>query len=195
MEDLTFWTGNLHKLSEASAILWIELKWYTPEDLAKIQAECGWDIPEIQSMNILKIVKAKAKEAYNILKRPILVEDSGLYIEALNWFPGPLIKYVIEWPGLDAIFKMMDSISNRTAQAITWVCMYDWTEYITGYWVLDWIITETPRWDKFWYSNAFEPVWTGKTFWEMTEDEKNQISMRKIAFLNFKKNYEEYRRR
>lgn len=137
MEDLTFWTGNKHKLSEASAILWIELKWYTQEDLDKIRETCGWDIPEIQSMDILKIIKAKAKEAYNILKRPIIVEDSGLFINALNWHPGPFIKYVLEWPGLDAIFKMMQWFKNRSAQAITWVCMYDWNNYIIWYWELE----------------------------------------------------------
>lgn len=194
MNSITFGTSNLKKLSEASGILWLELKWYTQEDLNKIQEACGWDIKEIQSMDVIEIVKEKAKEAYSVLGRPIIVEDTWLYIETLKWFPGPLIKYVIEWPGLNAIFKMMDWVENRNAKAITWVCMYNWKDYIIWHWVLDWIITETPRWDKFWYSNGFEPLWNGKTFWEMTEQEKNEISMRKIAFLDFKRNFEEYQK-
>ncbi|EKE27475.1 MAG: hypothetical protein ACD_3C00202G0001 [uncultured bacterium (gcode 4)] len=185
MQNLTFWTGNPHKLSEASAILWIELKWYAPEDLEKIKNSCNWDLTEIQSMDVIEIIKRKAKDAYEILWRPIMIEDTGLFIEALNGFPWPLVKYVIDWPWLEAIFKMMAWFKNRSAEAITGVCMYDWDEYTIWYWCLKWNIVEVPRWDKFWYSNAFEPVWSEKTFWEMTEDEKNLISMRRIAFLDF----------
>ncbi|EKE30235.1 MAG: hypothetical protein ACD_2C00020G0003 [uncultured bacterium (gcode 4)] len=185
MQNLTFWTGNPHKLSEASAILWIELKWYTPEDLETIRKSCNWDLTEIQSMDVIEIIKRKARDAYEILWRPIMIEDTGLFIDALNWFPGPLVKYVIEWPGLEAIFKMMSGVKNRAAEAITWVCMYDWADYTIWYWCLKWNIVTEPRWDKFWYSNAFEPIWSSKTFWEMTEDEKNLISMRRIAFLDF----------
>lgn len=198
METLIFWTGNTHKLSEATEIMkerlkanWLKLKWYSKSDLARIKKTCvWWEIPEIQSMDIMEIVKRKAKDVYWVLCKPVIVEDTWLYIDALKWFPGPLVKYIIEWPGLDAIFKMMEEFSNRSARAITWVCMYNWEEYITWYWELEWNITTVPRWDKFWYSNAFEVAWTGKTFWEMTEEEKNQISMRKIAFLDFMNNLE-----
>ena len=188
MEELTFWTGNSHKLDEVRCITWVEFKWYSAEESAKIEAE----LHEIQSMNIVEIVMKKAEDAYRIVWRPIIVEDTWLFIEALNWFPWPLVKYVVDWPWLEAIFKMMQWFENRFARAITWVCMFDWIKHVLWYWVLEWIITETPRWDKFWYSNAFEPKWTWKTFWEMTEDEKNQISMRKIAFLDFMEKLREY---
>jgi inosine/xanthosine triphosphate pyrophosphatase family protein len=83
---------------------------------------------------------------------------------------------------------MMRWVSDRTAKAITGVCMYTWDKYIIWYWELDWFIPDAPRWNKFWWSNAFEPIWKSKTFWEMTEYEKNQISMRKLALEDFERN-------
>ena len=190
MNNLTFWTTNPHKLKEARAILWVELKWYTNLDLIKIDKAYGWDIPEIQSMDVLEIVRRKAKDVWGILGRPVIVEDTWLFINSLKWFPGPFVKYIVDdsWPWLDVIFKMMRWVSDRTAKAITGVCMYTWDKYITGYWELDWYIPETPRWNKFWWSNAFEQIWNSKTFWEMTEYEKNQISMRKLALEDFERN-------
>lgn len=191
-DNITFWTTNKHKLSEASSILWTELKGYSKEDLETISEYYGWDIREIQSMDIMEVVKFKAKEAYLALKRPIMVEDTGLYIDALNSFPWPLVKYVIEWPWLEAIFKMMEWKEDRNAKTITWVAMFDWTDFVIWYWELEGMITEFPRWDKFWYSNWFQPKWSDKTFWEMEEEEKNTLSMRKLAFDDFKSNLRLY---
>lgn len=188
MNNLTFWTTNPHKLEEANTILWMGLKWYSEFDLEKIKRAYGWDIPEIQSMDIIKIVRRKAKDVWGILGRPVIVEDTWLFINELKWFPGPFVKYIVDWPGLDVIFKMMRWVSDRTAKAITGVCMYDWDKYIIWYWELNWFIPEQPRWNKFWWSNAFEPFWSAKTFWEMTESEKNQISMRKLALEDFMRN-------
>lgn len=185
----TFWTTNKHKLEESSKILWIKLEWYTQEDLEKIKLSWNWDLREIQSMNIIEIVEQKARDVYDILWKPVIVEDTWLYLDWLNWFPWPFVKYLLEWPWLIALFKMMQSVENRNAKAITWVSMFDWKNFTTWYWELKWTIPLEPRWDKFWWSNAFEPLWTNKTFWEMTEDEKNKISMRKLALENFIKNY------
>lgn len=186
MRKLTFWTSNPHKLEEANSILsWVNIQWYTPLDLEKIKR--AWWIEEIQSMDVLKIVERKARDVYAILKRPVIVEDTWLFIDELKWFPGPFVKYIVDWPGLDVIFRMMNWVGNRVARAITGVSMYNWDRCITGIWELVWIIPDKPRWDKFWWSNAFEPIWTNKTFWEMTEIEKNEISMRKIALLDFMK--------
>lgn len=184
MAILTFWTWNKHKLDEVRAILNTNINWYNKEDLAIIQ-ENWWEIPEIQSMNIEAIVKAKALAIYRILQRPVIVEDTWLFIDCMIWFPGPFVKYIVDWPWLWVIIKTMEWVENRVAKAITWVCVYNWNEYITWMWELIWTIPLMPRWDKFWWSNIFEPNWVWKTFWEMTDEEKNQISMRKIALLDF----------
>lgn len=191
MKNLTFWTSNPHKLAETRGILWFEIKWYTPEDLEKIKAACSWDLKEIQSMDIIEIVKRKSKDVFDILGRPVIVEDTGYFIDSLGWFPWPFVKYIVDGPAwIETLFKMMEWNNNRTVRAITWVSMYDWEKYTVWYWELEWRIPEKPRGDKFWWSNAFEVKWLNKTFWEITEEEKNHISMRKIALLDFIKNLE-----
>ena len=73
------------------------------------------DIVEPQLNNIADVSKYKAMEAFKILKKPILVEDGGLVIEALNGFPGPYTKYVLSTIGIDGILKLMNGENNRAA--------------------------------------------------------------------------------
>ncbi|MDD4187709.1 MAG: non-canonical purine NTP pyrophosphatase [Bacilli bacterium] len=47
-----------------------------------------------------------AKEASEKLKRCILKNDTGLFIEALGGFPGPYTHYVDEKIGEDGILKL-----------------------------------------------------------------------------------------
>lgn len=192
MKNLTFWTGNPNKLSEASGILWVELLGYTEEDLLKISELPEGDIPEVQSMDIRLIVKEKAKAVYEVLWRPVIVEDTGLFIKSLSGFPWPFVKYTLEQIGNKWILKLMEWISDRTILAVTWVCVYDWKKYISWYGEIEWVVTNQERkweWKVFWYDPIFQPVGSEKTFAEMSWEEKNKISMRKLAFEDFIKNY------
>ena len=58
------------------------------------------DIVEPQLNNIADVSKYKAMEAFKILKKPILVEDGGLVIEALNGFPGRIPSMFYQQLGL-----------------------------------------------------------------------------------------------
>lgn len=79
---MLFITGNKNKLKEASAILGVPLESY---DI---------DLVEIQSMSVEEVVQAKVLEAkkHVSLGTPFFVEDTGLYIDDANGFPGALIK-------------------------------------------------------------------------------------------------------
>jgi XTP/dITP diphosphohydrolase len=83
--DLFFASSNTHKFQEAKLILddfGINLGFY----------KC--DLEEIQSDSLQEIAKHKAIQAFQKSKKPILVEDDGLFIESLNGFPGPYSSYV-----------------------------------------------------------------------------------------------------
>lgn len=69
--------------------------------------------------NIADVSKYKAMEAFKILKKPILVEDGGLVIEALNGFPGPYTKYVLSTIGINGILKLMNGENNRAAKFVS----------------------------------------------------------------------------
>jgi non-canonical purine NTP pyrophosphatase (RdgB/HAM1 family) len=74
------------------------------------------DLDEIQSMDLKKIVKHKVRQAYDIIKKPVVVEDTGLEFKALGGLPGPLIKYFIESMSMENICSLVDG-KDRSATA------------------------------------------------------------------------------
>ena len=51
------------------------------------------DLDEIQSLDPNEIVTHKVRQAYSLIKRPVLVEDVSLIFNALGKLPGPFIKW------------------------------------------------------------------------------------------------------
>ena len=82
MTQLLYATTNHHKLQSAQRALagtnieLIGLSKDTPE------------IPEIQSDDQEAVAIDKARKYYELLKTPVVVMDSGLFVEALGGFPG-----------------------------------------------------------------------------------------------------------
>lgn len=104
MKPIFFITGNAYKFQiaqEALASAGIEL----------IQKEL--ETPEIQSTIVEEIASFSAKWVCDLLKEPVIVSDAGYYIEALNGFPGPFIKYINEWLSADDILRLMAGKEDR----------------------------------------------------------------------------------
>jgi len=72
------------------------------------------DYPELRSDDPEEIAKLAAKQLADILKKPVVVEDSGLFIESLKGFPGTSSAYIHKRIGLDGILKLMKGIKDRT---------------------------------------------------------------------------------
>ena len=70
-------------------------------------------LTERQEIGIEEIARDKARQAYKILGRPVIVEDSGLCIPALNNFPEALTKPVTARLGLDGFLKILASLDDR----------------------------------------------------------------------------------
>lgn len=68
---------------------------------------------EIQSKNLDEIAQQKARDAYRKISRPLIVEDTGLFIDSLHGFPGPYSSYVLETIGNQGI---LDLLLNRTSR-------------------------------------------------------------------------------
>jgi XTP/dITP diphosphohydrolase len=71
------------------------------------------DTPEIQSTRVEEIAEWSAIWASQHLNQPVVVMDAGYYIEALNGFPGPFIKFVNVWFSDDDYLKLLQGKSNR----------------------------------------------------------------------------------
>ena len=71
--------------------------------------------PEIQSLDVGEVALQKAKQLSYTIKTPFIVEDSGLYIDALNGFPGALMKPVLDTIGIQDLLRMLPDGENRSA--------------------------------------------------------------------------------
>lgn len=73
------------------------------------------DLDELQSTDLHVIVEHKLRQAYDIVKRPVLVEDVSLSFNALGDLPGPYIKWFVEQAGGEACCRMLDGFDDRSA--------------------------------------------------------------------------------
>ncbi len=97
-------TSNRNKVKEFKEVLEPKIK------VEQIEME----YPELRSDDPEEIVKLAAKQLSNILKKAVVVEDSGFFIRALNGFPGTCTKYIYERIGNKGFLKLMKNVKDRT---------------------------------------------------------------------------------
>ncbi len=111
---------------------------------------------------------------------PFILEDAGLFVDALKGFPGVYSKYVFFTIGLAGILRLLEGIENRKA---VFRSVYAYGEpgkkpiIIIGE-CKGIISTEEHGNHGFGYDPLFIPDGGEKTFGEMTVEEKNQFSHR-----------------
>jgi len=101
---INFITSNKNKVKEFKQILEPEIKVNHIE----------MSYPELRSDNPEEIAKHSAEMLSNTLKKAVVVEDSGLFIKALNDFPGACSAYIHKRIGLQGIIKLMEDMKDRT---------------------------------------------------------------------------------
>lgn len=98
-------TGNRGKIAEARLALGLEIE------------AVEVDLPEIQGLDLLEILQEKAEVAWEIVQRPLVVEEAGLSLVALNGFPGPLVKWMLESVGAEGIARTAHALGDPRAVA------------------------------------------------------------------------------
>ncbi|AFK21999.1 XTP/dITP diphosphatase [Pyrococcus sp. ST04] len=171
-----FITSNDGKVREAKALL---------EPLGVEVIKKTIEYPEIQAGSLEEVVEFGAKWLAEILDGPFMIEDSGLFIEALNGFPGVYSAYVYKTIGLDGILKLLSDVENRRAYFKSVIGYYDGKLHIFKGIVWGRISTEKRGIHGFGYDPIFVPDGYEKTFAEMTTEEKNAISHRGKALKEF----------
>lgn len=154
------------------------------------------DLPEIQSLDVKEIIECKLKAAEKHRKDGYVVEDTCLYLDALQGLPGPLIKWFIESIGNKGLYKVAKCYNNFSAKAQVVIGYSDEkgaVKYFEG--VQKGTIVK-PRGNLGWgWDPIFLPEGFDKTYGEMAPEEKYSISMRKLAtdklrrFLRGKSNF------
>ncbi|RLF06548.1 MAG: non-canonical purine NTP pyrophosphatase, RdgB/HAM1 family [Thermoprotei archaeon] len=139
-------------------------------------------IPEIQSDDLVEIAKFRAREAYRKLKRPVIVEDAGLFIDALNGFPGPYSSYVFKTIGNNGVLKIMKGIKNRKAIFRSVIAFHNGKRILTFVGEVKGKISFKPKGSSWGFDPIFEPKgFKGLTYGQLPPEVKNKISHRRKA--------------
>ena len=76
-------------------------------------------LEEIQSSSLSEIAEQKAISAYELIQKPVIIEDDGLFIDSLNGFPGPYSSYVYDTIGNKGIMNLLENSEFRDAKFVS----------------------------------------------------------------------------
>jgi inosine triphosphate pyrophosphatase len=163
MANVTFITGNQNKADIFAK--------YMGADIEHQKIE----LDEIQSLSLREVTEHKLKQAYSILKSPVLVEDTGCSYDAFGNFPGPFVKWFVQELGVEGLCRLAD---GRDRGCVVEICYgyYDGKimEFFEG--GVHGTITKHPRGESgFGWNSIFIPdgssltyAESGKNFREVT---------------------------
>ncbi len=174
MKELFFITSNKGKVQEATEKLRLL-------GFSVVQKDLGY--PEVQADSLEEVAAWGATFVSERFDQPFMLEDAGLFIDALQGFPGVYSKYVFFTIGLDGILQLLERIENKKA---VFRSVYAYSEpgkkplIVLG--ECNGIIsTKKQGTHGFGYDPIFIPNGAEKTFGEMSVKEKNQFSHRAKA--------------
>ena len=179
---ITLVTGNSGKLREFQYLF----DSLGPKGLYKLVSQ-KIDLPEIQGTSI-EISQEKCRHAAEIVGGPCLVDDTSLEFQALGGLPGPYIKWFLEGLSVRDLPKLLEAFPDKRGSA---VCVLSYTEgpdqeVITVEGVHEGHIVPPRGTLGFGWDPIFEPLDSdGRTYGEMTTEEKNSNSARERAVEAF----------
>lgn len=164
-------TGNRGKIAEARLAV--------GADLEAVEV----DLPEIQSLDFLEVTRAKAEEAWRRLERPLVVEEAGLELTALNGFPGPLVKWMLQAVGAEGLARTAAALGDSRAVARCFLLYKDGDREVIAEGRTEGTLVLPARGAHgFGWDPVFLPDGGTLTFAEMTDAEKISVSHRGKAW-------------
>ena len=174
--DLFFVSSNNHKYREAKKIL---------DSFGINLGFLKSNFEEIQSNSLHDIAISKARDAFSKFKKPIIIEDDGLFIDSLDGFPGPYSSYVFKTIGNKGILNLIKK--NRKAKFVSIITYCDKTLLESFDGKQNGTISKTQKGKGWGYDPIFVPNNFKKTFAELNN--KNELSHRYQALKKFSKWY------
>jgi XTP/dITP diphosphohydrolase len=177
-----FATGNIHKFNEARAVL---ASYGIAAGMLRMKGV------EIQSDSLREIASNSAANAFKQSHLPLIVEDAGLFVDALKGFPGPYAAYVYKTIKNPGLLKLLARVKNRKATFCSSIAYCDsepgavvcFEGETAGE------ITTEERVLSFGSAFGFDPIFqpngSCRTFAEMTLQEKNLVSHRAQGLRKF----------
>jgi XTP/dITP diphosphohydrolase len=176
---LFFATGNKNKLNEARQIL----KEYN------IIVKSSQKKEEIQHNDLMEIARYSLIKTLKSIKKPVIVEDAGLFIDSLKGFPGPYSSYVYQTLGNDGLLRLLEGDKIRQAEFRSIIAYGSPSSGLqsakTFLGVARGKITTRQKGSGFGFDPIFLPDNEVKTFGEMSVKEKNRHSHRSKSLKKF----------
>ncbi len=187
MKKIVVATNNPGKIKEIKEIL-------TDYELVTLkEIGCEIEVEEDQE-TFERNSKKKAEEIAKAINMPCIADDSGLCIDAFDGWPG---VYTARFLGEEAtneqkneaILEKMKELEGeqRKARVKCVVTYCENGEFIVGKGEIEGRIAQEPKGER---GFGFDPIFeleNGKTYAEISQEEKNNISHRKRALENLKK--------
>ena len=167
-------TGNANKRREAERIVGHRLE--TVET----------DLPEIQSGDLIEVLRFKAESAWQRLGRPVVVEETGLELACMNGFPGPLVKWMLEAVGDEGIAQVAIRAGDPGVVARCALMLLDGDREVIAEGSTAGRLVLPPRGKGgFGWDPVFEPDGLERTYAELGDEIKDRIGHRGRAWREF----------
>jgi non-canonical purine NTP pyrophosphatase (RdgB/HAM1 family) len=164
-------TANPGKLDEARRIVGPALE------------SVAIDLPEPQSLDMVAILEAKARAAWAEVRRPLVVEETGLELLALRGFPGPLVKWMLHATGPEGIARTALALGEPRATARCMLLHYDGKAGTFAEGETHGSLVMPPRGEGgFGWDPVYVPDGSERTYGELPAEKKDQISHRGRAW-------------
>ena len=169
MDRIFFVTGSENKVREAQAVI-------------PTISQLALDLPEIQSLSSEDIITHKLREARTHCPDALIVEDTSLFLAAMNGLPGPFVKWFEKTLGNEGIHEIAQRFDEYHAEAVTSIGYLgpDGTSrYFAGRVTGTIVPPDGPK--GFGWDQIFKPAGHEETFGAMSREKKHRISMRRQA--------------
>jgi len=183
MRDIWLATSNEHKRKEFEHLLTpLGIRVHTPRELANVPAV------EETGTTFVENALLKARALYEIVKEPVIADDSGLVVDALDGAPGIYSARYAGEAATDAdnralLLKNMENINDRRARFVAAIAfVQDARRYDIFEGTVDGLITREPLGEEgFGYDSLFFATELDKTFAQASLVEKQRVSHRARA--------------
>jgi XTP/dITP diphosphohydrolase len=124
------------------------------------------DVPETRG-TLKEIAVDKARRAFEVVKQPVICDDSGFFVQSLKGFPGEFSHFVFDTIGKEGVLSLMKNHPDKTAEFQCYACFFDGKRMVVSKGVVSGKITDPPRGNAgFGYDPIFVPEGQSKTFAE-----------------------------
>ncbi len=98
IDEILIITSNESKIKEISSILGE----YKIKTIPK-----AFEIEEARKDTLEEVSMLKATAAFEYFRKPLLVDDTGIFFEAYQNFPGVVTRFIFEQIGFEGILKLL----------------------------------------------------------------------------------------